>query len=928
MDREGADRELRWYFNACVLDETTLELRCAGSVVEVERKPLELLRCLLRHAGEVVTKDELFEAVWPGRIHSDNVLAKAVSRLREVLGPAAEAIRTVHGYGYRFVADVRVEAPATPAPPPQLGLQVGDAPPLRPEWRLVEHLDSGGRGEVWRIRSGEAPDQRVLKFALDADALVSLRREITLNRLLLGALGSDPPVVPLLDWNLQQPPFFIELPWLPLGSLADWAGARGGLHIQPLERRLDFAVQIAEALGAAHDVGVLHKDLKPGNVLLDGDAAAPRVRLADFGSGAMLAPERLDALGITRMGFTRAELANDSSSGTPLYVAPEVLAGQPPSARSDLYALGVLLYQLVVGDLRRPLSPGWERDVDDELLREDIAAAADGDPQYRLGDAKELARRLRGLAARRAAREEQQRQRLAEQRALDAAARLERDNERLRTRRTGLLAVLAVLVVGLVSSLTLYHRAQQATAAALESADIAETVTRYFTEDVVEIAAADDVDLKTFTAAQLFERLARGADGRFDGRPEVEARVRIALAAALESFAGAGPLSDAQVQAAFARIVEVGARDPVRVLDLARRLEAVNFMPVLTIEQNRQFDALLDTVAERVPTRDVERRGQIVNIRTEIARDLGLNRDRTEEALRRFDSLLAEETAHPSGIEPRLIWELRRGRAALLKNWGLPRLAEPAYREVIADPHLGEYLDREIFVLRIRSEYGALLSELGDTQQAEPLLQAFADLVRRNMRDDAGPALKIRQQLSVLRLAQGRYAEAAAVIAEAAAGYARRVREGGSAEVPPIAEAASTRVDALLLAGAPAAALAVSSAGLADLDAALQRLGIGADNRFTYAQHLRHVEALLANGRVDEARAQFDALPHEAVLERQPPECLLQAERLRLQALIAAARGQGETARAALERARAMLLDTYGERSWRLRRLEAVRIPG
>src|SRR3546814_11899439 len=92
----------------------------------------------------------------------------------------------------------------------------------------------------------------------------------------------------------------------------------------------------------------------------------------------MLDAQRLHALGITRLGFTQTVAALDTS-GTPLYLAPEVLSGQPSTLQSDIYALGVMLYQAVVGDWNRPLAPGWERQVDDELLREDIAAAVDGD---------------------------------------------------------------------------------------------------------------------------------------------------------------------------------------------------------------------------------------------------------------------------------------------------------------------------------------------------------------------------------------------------------------------------------------------------------------------------------------------------------------------------------------------------------------------
>src|SRR5262245_17046038 len=101
----------RFRFATAVLDERTLELLVADQPAELEPKPLEVLRHLLTHAGEVVTKDELLAAVWPGRILSETVLTKCIARLREVLhDDEQQVIKTVHGYGYRLLAPVKVEA--------------------------------------------------------------------------------------------------------------------------------------------------------------------------------------------------------------------------------------------------------------------------------------------------------------------------------------------------------------------------------------------------------------------------------------------------------------------------------------------------------------------------------------------------------------------------------------------------------------------------------------------------------------------------------------------------------------------------------------------------------------------------------------------------------------------------------------------------
>ena len=122
-----------------------------------------------------------------------------------------------------------------------------------------------------------------------------------------------------------------------------------------------------------HAVGVLHKDIKPSNILIGGSGSAVRPLLADFGGGGVLAEELITQAGITRLGFTQA--VDQGRLATPLYAAPEVMEGQPHTVRSDVYALGVLLYQLLIGDFRKPLASGWERGIDDELLREDIDAA-------------------------------------------------------------------------------------------------------------------------------------------------------------------------------------------------------------------------------------------------------------------------------------------------------------------------------------------------------------------------------------------------------------------------------------------------------------------------------------------------------------------------------------------------------------------------
>ena len=436
-----------WRFADCELDELRRELRVRGRVVEIEAKPWEVLRQLLLHAGEVVMKEELLEAVWPGVMVVDGSLATAVSKLRKALGDDRMVV-TLPRVGYRLA--VPVETRPVPLPAwPELRLNAGDSVPGRDQWRLLRRLDLSPSSEVWLAEHPKTYEQRVFKFAPDTARLRNLKREVTLARLLRQSLGERPEFVRILEWNFDRPPYFLESEYCG-PNLSEWAEAQSGLSNILLDVRLRLLADVARAVAAAHSLGVLHKDLKPGNILISTEQdRKPQIKIADFGSAALLAPSRLGALGITNMGFTHTEDAG-SLSGTVMYVAPEVIAGQSPTAVSDVYALGVLLYQLAVGDFRKPLAPGWEAEVADPLLREDIAEAACGDPARRLKTAAEFAERLSSLDRRRAEREELERER---QRAELAQHRRARARARLPW-----LALAAVALVGVAAALLNFRR--------------------------------------------------------------------------------------------------------------------------------------------------------------------------------------------------------------------------------------------------------------------------------------------------------------------------------------------------------------------------------------------------------------------------------------------------------------------------------------
>jgi len=314
------------------------------------------------------------------------------------------------------------------------------------KWVLERKLGEGGFGEVWLGRHETMKERRVFKFCFRADRVRSLKREMTLFRLIRERIGDHPNIVALRDVYFDEPPFYVVMDHIEGSDLKTWCESQGGVEKVPLAARLEILAQIADALQAAHDAGVIHRDVKPGNILvaeggnrretgvtpsgvrpreaftrMESEGAEPakagtpndqtaalqpqlpvQVKLTDFGIGQVVSEEALK--GMTKAGFTQTMISDSSSShtGSQMYVAPELLAGKPASTRSDIYSLGVVFYQLLVGDLTRPLTTDWAGNISDSVLRDDLKHCFAGDPRERFAKAGELARSLRALGQRRA----------------------------------------------------------------------------------------------------------------------------------------------------------------------------------------------------------------------------------------------------------------------------------------------------------------------------------------------------------------------------------------------------------------------------------------------------------------------------------------------------------------------------------------------
>jgi eukaryotic-like serine/threonine-protein kinase len=555
-------------FGTAEFDEARFELRVAGLPVDVEHRALQVLAHLLRHAGEVVTKEELLRDVWAGRITVDKVLPNAINKVRRALGPTnADCISTQARVGYRLDGPVSRMAVGRQAPSP-LALAAGQSVPGRANFVLQRLLSRTSGSEVWLAMQAKTQEVRVYKFALATDGLRALKREITLVRVMQESLPDLSHLAEVIDWNFETAPYFIECKdgGEPLHA---WAAQ----HLSALDRpaRIALFLQVADAVADAHSVGVLHKDLKPANVLVAGDAQQPHVRLTDFGCGHLLEPDRLEMLGITRLGLTVD--ANDplsSTAGTPIYLAPELFADQAPTIQSDVYALGVLLYQLLSDRIGQPMASGWEADINDALLAEDLRLATEGEPSRRLQSVAALSDRLRQLDMRRA--DALQRKRDAEQVRLDRQA-----FERTKAQRPYVHALVAVLSVGVLVTGWLLHQAVDARNQALASKNQAveagnratvelaraTALARFLNEDL--ISRSNPLVLAKGPDATLREVLlsARGSVAeRFAAQSDTQAVVRSSLASLLASI-DLMPDAEAEAREAIALFERAAGGDAV-----------------------------------------------------------------------------------------------------------------------------------------------------------------------------------------------------------------------------------------------------------------------------------------------------------------------------------------------------------------------------
>lgn len=372
------------------------ELRRKGAKsIQLPDQPFRILAMLLELPGDLVTREEIRDKLWPNGtvVEFEHSISAAMNRLRQALGDSTDNpryIETLARRGYRWKAPVQWVEFSPAATPDRNGVEertVGGALIGKKvsHYRVLEVLGGGGMGVVYKAEDLRLGRRVALKFlpeelASHPDALQRFEREARAASAL-----SHPNICTIfeIDDHEQQP--FIVMELLEGETLREVIApgtARGSAL--SLEKLLDLSIQIAQGLDAAHRGGIVHRDVKPANIFV---TTSGQVKILDFGLAKISG-------GISGDGTREPDCENDTGQaqrktesfgpelllsragvamGTAGYMSPEQVRGEKLDERTDLFSFGLILYEMATG--RRAFIGETSSELHDAILHRTPTAA-------------------------------------------------------------------------------------------------------------------------------------------------------------------------------------------------------------------------------------------------------------------------------------------------------------------------------------------------------------------------------------------------------------------------------------------------------------------------------------------------------------------------------------------------------------------------
>jgi eukaryotic-like serine/threonine-protein kinase len=360
------------------LDLRAYELRRCGKPLKLERIPMELLVLLVERRGELVTRDQIIDRLWGKDVFldTDNSINAAIRKIRQALKDDWDRPRfvlTITGKGYRFVAPLEEIAVNPPAMPPDskaadnlLGKKIS-------HYRVIQLLGGGGMGVVYKAEDLKLGRPVALKFlpielATDPVAFERLQREARAASSL-----DHPNICSIYQLGEHDGQPFIVMQFLEGETLREWIEHSPNQDSPERLRALnDLAIQIADGLDAAHEKGIIHRDVKPANIFI---TSGGRAKILDFGVAKLMDTELAEPQNSTEPLPTDAPVSSSfnlqltrtgASVGTPSYLSPEQIRREKIDARTDLFSFGLVLYEMATG--QRAFSGKTATEIRDAVL--------------------------------------------------------------------------------------------------------------------------------------------------------------------------------------------------------------------------------------------------------------------------------------------------------------------------------------------------------------------------------------------------------------------------------------------------------------------------------------------------------------------------------------------------------------------------------